>query len=639
MTELAALLAGDEPFALLHRPQSAGGGSVELLTGPVARLDRLSELPGPVGQPGRHEVLALLPYQQLGERGFAHVQDGAALLAMTIHQQRRLRLADVLAELPDDDVTFRMAGFDLNDSEYGELVSRIVGDEIGRGEGSNFVLRRSFSATVDNYSTTVAASLFRRLLAQESGAYWTFLVRTDEHTLVGASPERHVSLHDGLAVMNPISGTYRYPPDGPSLTGLLSFLADDKESGELFMVLDEELKMMASICPAGGRVVGPSLKQMSRLAHTEYFLEGHSDLPVAELLHRTLFAPTVTGSPVESACRVIARHETSGRGYYSGALALIGTDRGGRACLDSAILIRTAQFDRHGRLEIGVGSTIVQDSDPVSEAAETRTKAAGLLGALNGGGAVPTAVPGAPLAAHPAVLGALAGRNRDLANFWFRHRTVPTATDGRRVLVIDAEDTFTAMLAHQIRVCGPEVVVQPVGEHLEFADYDLVVLGPGPGDPADLAAPKIRALHAQLGQLLAARMPILAICLGHQIVSHHLGLPLSRRPVPDQGVQRRFSLFGRDVRVGFYSTFRACSAVNELWSPDLGQVRISRDPESGEVYGLHGQELRSYQFHPESILSMDGLFILQDALTALLPKPAVGRVIADDPHQAQGVRR
>ena len=42
------------------------------------------------------------------------------------------------------------------------------------------------------------------------------------------------------------------------------------------MVLDEELKMMARICDDGGRVVGPRLKEMARLAHTEYFIEGRS---------------------------------------------------------------------------------------------------------------------------------------------------------------------------------------------------------------------------------------------------------------------------------------------------------------------------------------------------------------------------
>jgi phenazine biosynthesis protein phzE len=270
----------------------------------------------------------------------------------------------------------------------------------------------------------------------------------------------------------------------------------------------------------------------------------------------------------------------------------------------------------------------VGNSDPVDEAAETRVKAAGLLSALSAASTRPATAAGAPLAglaAQPVVLDALARRNVGLADFWFRPLPAPVEHEDRRVLVIDAEDSFTAMLEHQIRACGPEVTVQPVSARLELAGYDLVVLGPGPGDPGQLADPKIRRLNQHLQELLAARVPILAICLGHQIVSASLGLALARRPVPDQGVQRQFRLFERDVRVGFYSTFTACSAVDELWSPGFGQLRVSRDPDSGEVYGLHGRQLRSYQFHPESILSMDGMFNLQDALTALLPEPAVSR--------------
>lgn len=53
------------------------------------------------------------------------------------------------------------------------------------------------------------------MLAGESGAYWTFILHTGQRTLVGASPERHVSVHDGVAVMNPVSGTYRYRPVAP----------------------------------------------------------------------------------------------------------------------------------------------------------------------------------------------------------------------------------------------------------------------------------------------------------------------------------------------------------------------------------------------------------------------------------------
>ena len=67
-------------------------------------------------------------------------------------------------------------------------------------------------------------------------------------------------------------------------------------------------------------------KEMARLTHSEYVLTGAAALDVRDVLRETLLAPTVTGSPLENAFRVIARHESTGRGHYSGVLALIGRD-------------------------------------------------------------------------------------------------------------------------------------------------------------------------------------------------------------------------------------------------------------------------------------------------------------------------
>ena len=130
--------------------------------------------------------------------------------------------------------------------------------------------------------------------------------------------------------MNPISGTFRLArarPTRPSARQrLLEFLADEKEIYELFMVVDEELKMMCDICHEGGQVLGPFLKPMTHLVHTEYLLAGRTNRDVREVLRDTMYAATVTGSPVENACRLIKQYETEGRGYYGAALALLGRD-------------------------------------------------------------------------------------------------------------------------------------------------------------------------------------------------------------------------------------------------------------------------------------------------------------------------
>ena len=83
---------------------------------------------------------------------------------------------------------------------------------------------------------------------------------------------------------------------------------------------------MCDICHEGGQVLGPFLKPMTHLVHTEYLLAGRTRSDVRDVLRDTMFAATVTGAPVENACRLIKQYESEGRGYYGAALALIGRD-------------------------------------------------------------------------------------------------------------------------------------------------------------------------------------------------------------------------------------------------------------------------------------------------------------------------
>ena len=191
-------------------------------------------------------------------------------------------------------------GFETSDDDYAEVVEAIIRDEIGQGEGANLVIGRHYRAVVADWDAAKALTVFRRLLERERGAYWTFCFFTGDRYLIGASPERHVSVHGGDVRMNPISGTFRIARRaGPTgcKSRLLDFLADEKEIYELFMVVDEELKMMCDICHEGGQVLGPFLKPMTHLVHTEYLLAGRTSRDVREVLRDTMYAATVTGQP------------------------------------------------------------------------------------------------------------------------------------------------------------------------------------------------------------------------------------------------------------------------------------------------------------------------------------------------------
>ncbi|MFF0646604.1 anthranilate synthase family protein [Streptomyces tendae] len=616
-TPLDGLLADPRPFALLRRRAPGHDHDlVELLLGPVTEHDRLADLPD--------EGLALVPFRQIRERGFDVRDDGTPLLMLTPEERHDIPLAEALERLPAHEVRVEGGGFDVGDEEYARTVGRVLDEEIGRGEGANFVIRRTYEGRIPGFGRADALALFRRLLEGERGAYWTFVVHTGDRTLVGASPEVHVRMSGGTVVMNPISGTYRYPAEGPTPEHLLDFLADGKEIEELSMVVDEELKMMCTVGDMGGVVVGPRLKEMAHLAHTEYELRGKSSLDAREVLRETMFAATVTGSPVQNACRVIERHEAGGRGYYAGALALLGRDPGdgpdgaaGPQTLDSPILIRTADIDADGRLRVPVGATLVRGSDPAGEVAETHAKAAGVLAALGVRPARPRTEAGrARLADDPRVRAALDGRRASLAPFWLRMQE-PSAALAGHALVVDAEDTFTAMLAHVLRSSGLAVSVRRYDEPgLREAvlghEAGPVVLGPGPGDPTDPADPKMRFLRSLTAEVLGAnRNGVLGVCLGHELIAAELGLGIVRKEVPYQGAQTGIDLFGRPETVGFYNSFTArCDDEAALELAAHG-IEVSRAA-NGEVHALRGPGFAGVQFHPESVLTLNGTAIVRE---------------------------
>ena len=610
---IRALAADPETsFVLIARD-----GVVELLTGEIVDVETLSDIPLE-GADGPHEVFAMVPYRQVRERGFEAQDDGTPLRCLLVAEREGLDAEELRAALPDTPIDLRGGGFDISDEEYAGIVEQVIAEEIGRGEGANFVIRRDYRAGYECDDRIAALTWFRALLEHERGAYWTFAVITPGQIAVGASPEAHVVARDGIVTMNPISGTFRHPAGGATRESLTEFLSSTKETEELFMVVDEELKMMSQVCSDGGRITGPHLKEMSRLTHTEYMLRGRSRLDPRDILRETMFAPTVTGSPMQNACAVIRRHERAPRGYYSGVAALFTPNADGGHDLDAPILIRTAYLDR-GHLRVPVGATLVRHSDPLGEVGETHGKAAGVLGAI---GAIERdhvaetrdddAPAPARLADDPEIAALLASRNTRLADFWMQPQDAAATGrfGGRSALVVDAEDRFTTMLAHQLRHLGLDVTIAPwSGVTDEAVDAaDLVVSGPGPGDPRDPSSPRIARMQQIVARRRATGSPLLAVCLSHQILADGLGFELVPLDSPYQGVQKTVPVFGEEASVGFYNTFTARVSPG---TTRIGDAEVAADAESGDVYALRGEHFASIQGHLESILSRDGIATLE----------------------------
>jgi phenazine biosynthesis protein phzE len=599
---------------------------VEVLTGQVRDVGATADIPLE-----GEAVLAVVPFRQIAERGFDVVDDQMPLRCLIVAERRQVGIADLLAALPANPPAIRSDGFDISDAEYAAQVKQVIAEEIGQGEGANFVLHRAFRGEVAADSRTAVLAWFAALARGEQGAYWTYAVFTDGLAFAGASPERHLTVKSGVVTMNPISGTYRHPAEGPTVPGMLAFLTDAKEVDELFMVVDEELKLMSAICPSGGRMIGPYLKAMSQVTHTEYLLEGLTEADPRDVLRQTMFAPTVTGAPMQNACAVIARRERRPRGYYAGVMALFEPGPAGVWDVDAPILIRTAYVEPSGRLSVPAGATLVRHSDPLSEVAETRTKAAGVLAAIGAtvspnlpdavapSPATPPARPttsGTPaaVAADPQVKATLLYRNERLAEFWLRPQiSAASPLAGLDVAIVDAEDHFSEMLAHLLRRLGARARVESWRDFRPEGDGEsLVIPGPGPGDPSG-TEPRIEKLRQVIRLRLERRQPFLAVCLSHQILSHSLGLELRQLTRPHQGEQLTDDLFGEQATLGYYNTF---TAVAPLEAP--AGLEVARRRGTDEVVALRGPGFASLQGHAESALSPDGMSLLARLIPALV---------------------
>jgi phenazine biosynthesis protein phzE len=164
----------------------------------------------------------------------------------------------------------------------------------------------------------------------------------------------------------------------------------------------------------------------------------------------------------------------------------------------------------------------------------------------------------------------------------------------------------------------------------DLVSWDLVIVGPGPGDPRDDQDPKMAALRQAVAALLESQRPFLAVCLGHQALCHQLGIPLTYKDIVFQGTQSEVVVNGRRERVGFYNTFvgrvppaggRAAgeerAGVPRPFELPAGVI-VEADAESGDVNALAGPHYRGVQFHAESILTERGWDIVHDLVSALV---------------------
>ncbi|MFH1717018.1 MAG: aminodeoxychorismate/anthranilate synthase component II [Planctomycetota bacterium] len=187
----------------------------------------------------------------------------------------------------------------------------------------------------------------------------------------------------------------------------------------------------------------------------------------------------------------------------------------------------------------------------------------------------------------------------------------------RRVLFIDNFDSFTYNLVDDFckRNCQAKVYRADTGleELVRVAgDFkpDLLVISPGPGTP-DTAGVSLSAVD-----YFKDKLPILGVCLGHQVIVQYFGGRIGHAPKPMHGKPSRITHNGQDVFAGVENPLQA-GRYHSLCALEMPEcLQITADFE-GVVMGVRHKELAIFgvQFHPESILTPSGGRIIENVLS------------------------
>ena len=474
---------------------------------------------------------------------------------------------------------------------YAEVVTE-ARERFAAGDLFEVVPSHSFYASCGS-----PAAVYELLRRRNPAPYEFFLNLGEDEYLVGASPEMYVRVTGDRVETCPIAGTV---PRGTSTledaANIRDLLASAKDESELTMCTDVDRNDKSRICvPGSVKVIGRrQIEMYSRVIHTVDHVEGQLrpgfDALDAFLTH--MWAVTVTGAPKTWAMRFIEDHEDSPRRWYGGAVGVLGFD----GSMNTGLTLRTAHI-RGQVAAVRTGATLLFDSDPAAEEAETAMKARALLEVLAEAGAMGQ------------------GSHSDSENGTLAGSALaPSERGGRsapRLLLVDHQDSFVHTLAGYFREQGAEVTTLRAGfDPAVLDDYrpDLVVLSPGPGRPSDFKC------SALLGELDARGLPAFGVCLGLQAMVEHYGGSLGLLPTPAHGKPGTVRVLGGQLLAGLPDTFVAGRYHSLHATP--GQVpegfavtAVTASPGGPEVVmAIENLDLRRWavQFHPESILTAAG---------------------------------
>lgn len=185
-----------------------------------------------------------------------------------------------------------------------------------------------------------------------------------------------------------------------------------------------------------------------------------------------------------------------------------------------------------------------------------------------------------------------------------------------RIFMLDNYDSFTYNLVQYLSELGAEVTVArndaTTPEAVEGEGYDGVVISPGPGVPSQAG------ITEDLIRRLSGRRPLLGVCLGHQALGEVFGARVVRAGRLMHGKTSPIHHDGRDLFTGLENPFIATRYHSLLLEREsVGDpLVITAWTEEGEIMGVRHREflLEGIQFHPESILTLEGKRLLENFL-------------------------
>ncbi|WP_414583259.1 anthranilate synthase [Scytonema sp. PCC 10023] len=471
---------------------------------------------------------------------------------------------------------------DHKPGEYGNQVE-VALDYFRRGDLFEVVPSQSFFESCSEPPST----LFQTL-QQINPSPYGFIFNLGGEYIIGASPEMFVRVEGRRVETCPISGTISRGQDAlDDAEQIRQLLNSGKEEAELTMCTDVDRNDKSRICEPGSvQVIGRrQIELYSHLIHTVDHVEGllRPEFDALDAFLSHTWAVTVTGAPKRSAMQFLENYERSPRRWYGGAVGYLSFN----GDFNTGLILRTIRL-KDSIAEVRVGATILYDSLPSAEEQETMTKGAALFETIRR-----TNQGIKPEECSPIKLSAC----------------IPNVESGKRILLIDYEDSFVHTLANYIRQTGAQVTTLRHGfsESLFDAERpDLVVFSPGPGKPSDFRVPET------VQACLRRQIPIFGVCLGLQGIVESFGGELGVLNYPQHGKSSRISV--SDSNSVLFKNLPQSFSVGRYHSlfalPQKlpAQLKVTAISDDDVIMAIEHQTLpvAAVQFHPESIMTLAG---------------------------------